>query len=323
MQNTMELKTQNLKLKTLFLVSRPQFLTASAAPVLVGSAIGFAVAGTFNWPLFLLALFGIMALQAGANITNDYFDHLSGNDWANKNITPFSGGSRFIQQGILPPKQTLFTGLTYLAIGVILGIVILLITRSIFILGIGLVGVLGAFFYTAPPVKLGYRGIGEAIIAFLFGILPVYGAYYLQTGRIDMTPLSSGCIVGILVFLIIFVNEFPDLPADASANKKTLVVRFGVPAGVWIYRIAVISTFAFLIAGAFANRNALWPTGLYFLFGLPAAVAAITFVNIHDVSTPGPTQRRACAITIIFHLIGCLALAAGFIIGSFVLRQMG
>jgi 1,4-dihydroxy-2-naphthoate octaprenyltransferase len=263
-----------------------------------------------------------MALQAGANITNDYFDHLSGNDWANKNVTPFSGGSRFIQRGILPPKATLFAGLLYLATGVTLGIIILLITRSVFILTIGLIGIFGAFFYTAPPVKLGYRGIGEAIIAFLFGILPVYGAYYLQTGKIDMAPLAAGCIVGVLVFLIIFVNEFPDLPADASANKKTLVVRLGVPAGVWIYRIAVISTFVFLVAGLFVDGFALWPTLLYFLFGLPAAVAAINFVNKHNVSTPGPTQRRACAITIIFHLIGCLALAAGFIISRLVLSQM-
>jgi 1,4-dihydroxy-2-naphthoate octaprenyltransferase len=319
----MQTDSQKIKLSSLLLVSRPQFLTASAAPVLVGSCIGFAVAGTFNWPLFLLALFGIMALQAGANITNDYFDHLSGNDWANKNITPFSGGSRFIQNGILNPKATFFTGLFYLAMGVTLGFIILLITRSIFILAIGLIGTLGAFFYTAPPFKLGYRGIGEVIIAFLFGILPVYGAYYLQTGRIDMVPMASGCIVGVLVFLIIFVNEFPDLPADASANKKTLIVRIGVPASVWIYRAAVMSTFVFLVAGVFTGRVAFWPTGLYFLFGLPAAVAAMNFINVRDVSTPGPTQHRACAITIIFHLIGSLALAAGFIIASFIIRQMG
>ena len=77
MQNSEELKTKNSKLKTFILASRPQFLTASASPVLVGSALGFAIAGTFNWPLFLLALFGMMALHAGANIANDYFDSVS------------------------------------------------------------------------------------------------------------------------------------------------------------------------------------------------------------------------------------------------------
>jgi hypothetical protein len=77
-----------------------------------------------------------------------------------------------------------------------------------------------------------------------------------------------------------------------------------------------------MIAGAFVSRVSLWPLLLYILFGLPASVAAINFANIHDVSTPGPTQHRACAITIILHLIGSLALAIGFIIANFMLRQM-
>ncbi len=96
----------------------------------------------------------------------------------------------------------------------------------------------------------------------------------------------------------------------------------GIPVGVWIYRIAVISAFVIMVAGVFVGRVMTWPLLLYFLFGLPASVAAINFVNVHDVSTPGPTQHRACAITIILHLIGCLALAIGFIISSFILRQI-
>lgn len=314
---------QMKNLSTFFFATRPQFLTASAGPVLVGSAIGFAAAGTFNWPLFLLALFGIMALQAGANVSNDYFDHISGNDWANKNITPFSGGSRFIQEGILSPRATLLTSMFCLALGAASGVIVLLITQSVFILIIGLVGLFGAFFYTAPPVKLGYRGIGEAIIAFLFGILPVYGSYYLQTGTIDMVPLAAGCIVGILVFLIILVNEFPDLAADAAADKKTIVVRLGVPAAVTIYRIAVISTFLIAVAGAILNHTMLLATLLYFLFGLPASVAAINFANIQALSTPGPTQHRASAITIFLHLVGCIALGAGFVVWTFIHARMG
>jgi 1,4-dihydroxy-2-naphthoate polyprenyltransferase len=307
---------------TILLASRPQFLTASVSPVLVGSALGFAVAGTFNWPLFLLALFGMMALHAGANITNDYFDSLSGNDWANKNVTPFSGGRQFIQQNILSPKTTLFTGLFFLALGALLGLVIVYLTHSLFILILGIVGLAGGFLYTAPPVKFGYRGVGEIFIGILFGLLPVYGAYYLQTGRIDIFPLPAGYIIGVLVYLIILANEFPDLDADSSVNKKTLVVRFGIPVSIWLYRIPLISTF---IAAGFAvliSQWMLWPCVLYFLFGLPVAVAAINFINDKALSTPGPTQHRACAVTIILHLIGTLALTAGFIIAKFILRQM-
>jgi 1,4-dihydroxy-2-naphthoate octaprenyltransferase len=306
--------TANSKLLILFMASRPQFLTASIGPVLVGSALGFAVAGTFNWTLFLLALFGIMALHAGANITNDYFDSASGNDWVNKNITPFSGGRQFIQQGILSPNTTLLTGIFFFAIGGILGIIILLLTHSVFILIIGLAGILGGFFYAAPPVKLGYRGVGEFVIAFLFGILPVYGSYYLQTGKIDYLPLSAGCVIGILIFLVIFANEFPDLAADSQANKKTLVVRYGVKAGVLIYRVVCLSTFPLALAGVFFSRTYVFPLMLYLLFGIPAAIAAVVFVNVDDLLIPGRGQRRACAITIFLHLIGSISFTAGFLL---------
>jgi len=312
-------------LLTLILASRPKFLTASVSPVLVGSAMGFAVAGTFNWPLFLLALFAMVALHAGANIANDYFDHVSGNDWANKNVTPFSGGRQFIQQGILSPKATLLASLVCLTIGAILGVVIFMITRSVFILALGITGLLGGFFYTAPPVKIGYRGIGEIVIAVLFGVLPVYGSYYLQvyspfvwrTGLIDYLPLPAGFIIGIMIFLVILANEFPDLAADAAVNKKTLVVFFGIRPCVWIYRIAVISTFVIAAAGAFISRLMVWPLMLYLLFGIPVAVAAISFVNVRDVSIPGTTQRRACAITIVFHLVATITLTVGFLVWVF------
>jgi 1,4-dihydroxy-2-naphthoate octaprenyltransferase len=310
------------KLLILFLAARPKFLTASAMPVLVGSAMGYAAGGTFQPVLFILALFGIMALHAGANIANDYFDHISRNDWVNTNVTPFSGGRRFIQDGILSARATLLASLFCLALGAALGVAILLITQSIFILILGVIGLVGGFFYTAPPIKLGYRGIGEFVIAFLFGILPVYGSYYLQTGIIDVTPLLTGCIVGILIFLVILVNEFPDLQADAAVNKITLVVRFGVSVGVRIYRVAVVSTFGIAVASVLVSRLMLWPCILYFLFGAPVAFAALIFANTRDLSTTGPTQHRASAITIFLHLIGCLALSAGFLIWSFVHAPM-
>ena len=320
MRNSEKLKTQNLKFKTLFLASRPKFLTASIGPVLVGSALGFAVAGTFNSTLFLLALFGTMALHAGANIVNDYFDSASGNDWANRNVTPFSGGRQFIQQGILSSKATLLTGISCFVLGGVLGIIILMLTHSVFILILGLAGILGGFFYTAPPVKLGYRGIGEFVIAFLFGILPVYGSYYLQTGKIDLLPLSPGCVIGILIFLVIFVNEFPDLAPDKQAGKRTIVVRYGVKTGVWIYRIACLSTFPLALAGVLVSRTMVFPLMLYFLFGIPAVIAAVSFVNVNDLSIPGRGQHRACAITIFLHLLGSLCFTAGFLLRIVIFR---
>ena len=303
------------KMLNVFLASRPKFLTASAAPVLVGSALGFAAAGTFNVTLFILALLAMMVLNAGANMANDYFDHTSKNDWLNKNTTPFSGGSRYIQQGVLSPKTILLAALFLLTIGSMLGVIIVLVAQSLFILGIGIVGLLGGYFYTAAPVRLGYRGIGEFVIMLLFGILAVYGAYHLQTGTLDAAVLFPGAIVGVLIFLVILVNEFPDLEADAAVNKKTLVVLFGVPTAVWIYRIALAGSFVIAIAAMVFYRP-MFLGGLFYLFVLPLAVVAMRFVNKEDLVKPGRTQHRASQITVLLHAVGSLALTAGLLISA-------
>jgi len=299
------------KLAVLFLACRPKFLSASAAPVLVGSTLGYAVTGTFQLALFTLALMAIMAIHAGANMANDYFDHLSGNDWANQNPTPFSGGSRYIQQGIISPKAMLLAASASLVIGSAIGVVIILLTKSIFILILGLIGLLGGFFYTAPPIRLGYRSIGEVVIALLFGLLPVYASYYLQTFALDTTPLLPACIVGILIFLVILINEFPDLTADAAVNKKTLVVHFGITAAIWVYRIALITSFIIAIVAMLAYSWFVY-AGLFYLCTLPLAAFAVKSANKKDLATPG--QYRSSQITVLLHATGTLALTAGFII---------
>lgn len=308
--NSVKSRLQNSRPIILFLAARPKFLTASAAPVLVGSALGYAAIGTFSPLLFVLALVAIMALHAGANVANDYFDHTSGNDWVNTNPTPFSGGRRYIQQGILSPGATLLTALVCLTAGSIIGIVIVLLTHSLFVLILGLVGVLGGYFYTASPIRLGYRSVGELIIALLFGLLPVYGAYYLQTGRIDMTPVLPGCLIGILIFLVILINGFPDAAADAAVGKRTFVVSFGVPASIWIYRVTVITSF--VIAAALLIYPATFYAGLFYFATLPIAAVAVKFANEKDLTTPG--LFRVSQITVLLHSVGCLALTAGFLI---------
>jgi len=308
----MKSRPENSKIAVLFFASRPKFLTASAAGVLVGSALGFAVTGAFNPLLFVLALVAIMALHLGANMANDYFDHISGNDWANRNPTPFSGGSRYIQKGILSPKEVLLAAGVLLMAGSAIGIVIVLLTKSVFILALGLIGLLGGFFYTAPPVKLGYRSVGEPIIGILFGLLPVYGSYYLQTKTIDAVVLLPAAIVGILIFLVILINDFPDVAADAAVGKKTFVVCFGISACIWIYRIVLLTSY--VIAAAMLNRRSMFFAGLLYLATLPIAVAAMRFANKDDLATPG--LYRANKITILLHSLGALALTIGFIIAG-------
>lgn len=298
------------KLSLVLLASRPQFLAASVAPVLVGSALGYKVAGAFDVGLFLLALPAIMAIHAGANMTNDYFDHRSRNDWVNTNPTPFSGGRRFIQDGVLSPRATLLAGLGYLGIGCGIGLVIVALTQSLFILAIGVVGVLGGYCYTAGPLRLGYRGVGEVVIGFLFGILPVYGSYYLQTRTFNFVPLLPALVVAVLIFLVILINEFPDLAADRHVHKKTLVVWLGLSQAVWIYRIALGASY--LLAALMLARRETFYAGLFYLLSVPLGIFATKSANEKDLATPG--LFRANRNTVALHTVGCLALAAGALV---------
>ncbi len=310
----MGVRTLPVDWRTILLASRPQYLGASAAPVLVGSALGYAATDGFSVGLFLLATLSIMALHGGANIINDYYDSLSRNDWVNEHPTPFSGGRQFIQKGILSPRATLLAGLGYLAFGVAVGLIIVALTQSLFILGIGVLGVLGAFFYTARPLQLGYRGVGEILIGFLFGILPVFGSYYLQAQSVDWLPLLPALIVAILIFLVILINEFPDLPADSQVGKRTMIVALGIPPCVLIYRAAMIATY--VMAALMLAENATFFAGLFYLLTLPFAIFAMRAATPGDLVKPG--MYRANQLTILLHNVGSVTLAGGLLVPGLV-----
>jgi 1,4-dihydroxy-2-naphthoate octaprenyltransferase len=205
----------------------------------------------------------------------------------------------------------LYLSFFFLALGSAVGLVTVLITGSLFILTLGLIGLFGGFFYTAPPLKIGYHSIGEVVIAFLFGILPVTGSYFLQTGRFDLIVLAPAVIVAVLIFLVILINEFPDRCADTEVGKRTLVVSLGVAGAVRIYRIALIVSYLAACASVFIYRQFVYAS-LFYILTAPLAIAAIRCTNKKNLSLPGNVTPNS--LTIALHTLGCLALTAGFIV---------
>ncbi len=288
----------------------PKFLLPGAAPVVLGSALGFGVTGSFDLLPAFLAMTAMAALNAGANMVNDYYDHLSGNDWLNENPSEFGGGSRYIQKGIVKPKQMLAAGLISLAAGSAIGLLIVWMTESLFILSLGVIGVLGGFFWTAPPVKWCYRYVGEPYIFLLFGLLPVYGAYYLQTGTIDILPVFPGTALGLLIANVALINSFPDMKSDAAVEKLTFVVRYGMDAGVKLFRSNIILSYLIAAVGMFFSRTLL-TGGIFYLLTLPLAFLTGKFANTEELSQPG--SCRANKLMIIFHSVAVLLMSAGFV----------
>ncbi len=244
---------------------RAPFLTATVVPVLLGAAIAansLSPGDPFPWVPAWWVLTGAMAAHAATNLLNDYGDHLSGNDLANLTPGPFNGGSRVIQDGLLPPWQILAAAIVGFLICIARGLQINHeISGQFFaltpLLVIGFLGILLGVAYTAPPLKLSYRGLGESAIALAFGPVIVLGTHYVLThghGNWQwQVPLVSSIPVAMLVWLIIWINQFQDVPADARTGKLNLVVRLARSSGgisyrhpFRIYRWLMILTFGVL-----------------------------------------------------------------------------
>jgi len=299
--------------KTIVRIVRAPFLTAVVVPVLLGSCIAWSKGG-FRWGLFLLTLVGAVCAQAASNMSNDYFDHLTGADENNRELTPFSGGSRVIQDGTFGARQVLIvSAILYLvcaAIGVYLAL-----TRGWPVLWLGLIGVFLAFFHNAPPFKLYYRvpGLGELAVGLGFGPVVVLGATYVQTQQLDLGALWASIPVGLLIAAVLYINEFPDYQADKSVGKKTLIVALGRERAVWGYVVLLIAAYLMVMIGVALRVLPL--TALLALLPLPLVYRGIQGARRFYGDTPKliPTN----AMTIQIHLLTGLLLCVGYILARF------
>lgn len=258
--------------------TRLPFLSATAVPVLLGIAIA-ASDGAFTWWTALLTLLGGSLAHLAINVTNDIFDTLSGADEANTTPTQFSGGSRVAIYDLVTIPQLVILAVALFAGAAAIGLLLVAATSSLTLLWIGVAGILVGVLYTAPPFKLVYRGLGEIAVAIGFGPIMLVGAYVVQTGRIAMEPLIVSVTIGILVALILFVNEIPDRAGDAAAGKRTLPVRFAPAVVQNGYLVAAVVAFGMIAAGVLIGALP-WPT-LLALLALPVAVRVYQGLKVH------------------------------------------
>jgi 1,4-dihydroxy-2-naphthoate octaprenyltransferase len=236
----------------LFRATRLPFLSATFVPVLMGLAIA-GREGAFDPLTALLTIVAAVAVHLGLNVSNDVFDDVLGADRLNYTPTPYSGGSRVIQYGLLTRREMAWLSAGLYGLAIAIGLVLVLMTRSLELLTIGVAGVIISLGYTAPPLKLVYRGLGEFAVALGFGPVMLLGAYVVQTGRISLEAVVASVPVAILVALILYVNEIPDRVADAAAGKRTLVVRFSPETVRAAYLLAALVAFGVIVAGVAAG----------------------------------------------------------------------
>ncbi len=251
---------------------RAPFLVASLVPAFVGGLAAWQIRSGFDPALFLLAVLGAVCIHIAANMANDAWDYRSGNDQAVRHRNPFAGGGRVLIQGVLDPRLHLAVAMLFLAAGSLIGLYLASVVGWP-LLVLGVFGVLVAYAYVGPPLRLAHHGVGEVAVGLEFGPVVLLGTYYVLTRAFDPPAVVLSATLGLLVTGILWINEFPDISADASVGKRTLVVRLGVTRATLVFQGIVAAAYVVLVLGvAIAG---LTPWALLALLSLPLALRPV------------------------------------------------
>jgi 1,4-dihydroxy-2-naphthoate octaprenyltransferase len=215
-------------------LGRPLFLGGGFVMYGLGAALAGYAGARIDWVHYAWGQLAVTAIQLATHYSNDFFDVAA--DRANTTPTRWSGGSRVLAEGALPPAVALVTALVLSAIA--LGVVARFATGPFppsvvpqVVLMLAL-----SWAYSAPPLRLCARGLGELTTAFVVTLLVPWLAFVLQAGQVSrMLPLAviPACV---FQFAMLLAIELPDAAGDAATGKRTLVVRMG---GAWTARLYV------------------------------------------------------------------------------------
>lgn len=286
----------------------PKISLASAAGMLLGTAAA-AMDGPLAPGWLALTVLGIFAVEVAKNASGEVFDWDSGTDLRVRpeDRSPFSGGKRVLVDGLLTRGQALGIAIGGYTVAVAAGLAIV-IWRAPGALWLGVVGVLLAYFYHAPPFRLSYRGLGELAVAVAYGPLVTAGTYLVQRGVATAEVLLLSLPLGLLVAAFLWINEFPDFQADALSGKRTMVVRLGrrsAATGFAVIGLAVLVAVALLpLAGL---PRTVWLGGLAALRYIPATRT----LAAHPEATPAiiPAQAMTLQAFLLYAIgasTGCL-----------------
>ena len=215
--------------------ARPRTLPAAIAPVVVGTGLAIN-ADSLRIGRACLALVVALALQIAVNFANDYSDGIRGTD--NKRVGPV----RLVGQGMARPRSVRLAAFIAFGIACLAGLALVIATQAWWLLLVGLACVSAAWLYTGGPLPYGYHGLGEVFVLIFFGLVPVVGTCYVQSGTITLAAFIASIGVGTLACAVLVTNNLRDLPGDQQAGKNTLAVRIGAQRTRTLYVVCIITT---------------------------------------------------------------------------------
>ncbi|MGH3485975.1 MAG: 1,4-dihydroxy-2-naphthoate polyprenyltransferase [Nocardioidaceae bacterium] len=275
--------------------ARPRTLPAAVAPVVLGTGAAIHADGEVWWRAGL-ALVVALALQIGVNYANDYSDGIRGTDDVR------AGPLRLVGSRVASPGAVKLAAFVSFGVGAMAGLV-LAATSGWWLIAVGAVAIVAAWFYTGGDRPYGYRALGEVSVFVFFGVVAVVGTTYVQVGEATWPSIAGAVGVGAVICAILVANNLRDIPTDAASGKRTLAVRLGDAGTRWLYLALLAVAFAALVWLAFLEP---WT-----LLGLVAVAPALRAYGPVRTSAVGPALIPVLRDTGLTALVYAVAVAVG------------
>ena len=255
--------------------ARLRTLPLSVSPVILGTAVAHEERAEWQWLRIGLALAVAVFLQIGVNYANDYSDGVRGTDKFRL------GPSRLTGSGAAKPRTVLTVALVFFGLAAIAGVILVVLVGQYWLLAIGAVSIIAAYFYTGGKRPYGYYGLGELFVFVFFGLVATVGTTFVQESTTEffagdwLDSLIAGAAIGLIACAVLMVNNIRDLPQDKLAGKRTFAVLIGNRAARIVFAVFLLLPFVILIL-FLALYTDVFFTYFVLLLAIPAVLITLT-----------------------------------------------
>jgi 1,4-dihydroxy-2-naphthoate octaprenyltransferase len=281
-------------------------------PFLLGAVIAWSQGSPIDWAILLLSTIAVICIMLMTFLINEYYDYET--DMANKEFHMLSGGSRVLPMGLIPRHYSIIAAHVFMAIAGVIGLILYFYFKTgPLTIPLGAIALFIGYFYTARPFKWSYHGLGEICIWFTCGWLATITGYYLQTGHLDAVATLASLPGATSIFLVILINEVPDIKSDRLFGKNNLAVRLGQERTGILYTVLLILCFVNILVIVF--------------FGVPQISAYLSIIllpfiiwNIFTIRRKGlasrDVQQSLSLSTMVFDHLITIIYAVSFIVAG-------
>ena len=281
-------------------------------PFLLGAVIAWSQGNAINLAVLAFSSLAVIFVMLMTFLINEYYDYEA--DLINRNFHRLSGGSRVLPMGLIPRRQSLIAAYVCLSIAAVIGLWLYFYYKTgPFTIPLGALALFIGYFYTARPFRLACRGLGEIMIWFSCGWLATFTGYYLQTGHFDMVTTLAALPGATSVFLLILINEIPDINSDRLVGKRNLAVRLGREKTALLYSIVLILCYLNIVAIIFFGVPPI--TAFLSLILIPLIIWNIRTIRKQGLGTPEILEGLSLRTMLIDHLV-TIIYTIGFIVAG-------